>query len=775
MSISNTKILITGSAGMLGSSMITVLREEGYEIYPTDKNIEKGIEYLDVREYDQVLKWATRLQPDFIFHLAAETDLEVCENDRYYAYATNTIGTQNVALICKKLGIKMVYICTAGIFDGKKEGFYNEFDEANPLSVYGQSKLEGGKIVREVLDQYFVCRPSWMIGGGAKDKKFVGKILKQIRDGQKDIYAVDDKFGTPTYTKDFCKNLAQLIKTEYYGVYNMVCRGSASRYDIAKEIVKVLNYPDINVHSVHSDYFAKTYPVNRPRSEMLDNFMLELRNLNQMRNWREIIAEYIEENFSEMIHKTAENNMIKQSSDKKKIIILGAGLAGLSCAYKLLQQGAEVVILEKNKEVGGLARTVKYKDFLFDFSAHRFVCNDHELLDEMKTIMKDNFVKRLKRSRILMWNRWFTYPFELSELILYMPKFLAVRAIIDYVIALIRQKINPIKIISFKDWFIASFGKTLYKTNCMPYASKHWRVDPSEIASEWGIARSPANFNLKTILKDLFSKKRASDLEENNPYPDADSFWYPKRGGCGVLAERLADEVKNLGGTICAEVEIKSININSQSEVKYKKYGKEYVLTADNIVSTIPVNKLVDILFPKVPEVIHTHLSKLKYLNTIFVNVIINRPKISDDSWLYFPHSSDDVVFVRAVEFKNWSDDMAPKDKTSLCLDISAMANEKNWTDNNDRELIERCRDGLLKSKIINRPEELEEGFVMKIPYTYPIFDLSYSQNLKPVINHLEDSGKLFLLGRTGRFTYANMDDVVRNSFRLASKLMNNI
>ena len=106
MSILNTKILITGSAGMLGSSMIPVLRAEGYEIYPTDKNIEKGIEHLDVREYNQVLEWATRLQPDFIFHLAAETDLEICENDRYHAYITNTIGTQNVALVCKKLSIK---------------------------------------------------------------------------------------------------------------------------------------------------------------------------------------------------------------------------------------------------------------------------------------------------------------------------------------------------------------------------------------------------------------------------------------------------------------------------------------------------------------------------------------------------------------------------------------------------------------------------------------------------------------------------------------------
>ena len=162
---------------MLGSAMVPVLRGEGHEVYPTDIRIEDGIEYLDVRDYQQVFDWAKKINPDFILHLAAETNLEVCENDPHHAYLTNTISTQNVALVCKNLDIKMVYICTAGIFDGEKDTFYNEFDEVTPLSVYGKSKYEGEKIVKETLDKYFVFRPGWMIGGGKKDKKFVGKII----------------------------------------------------------------------------------------------------------------------------------------------------------------------------------------------------------------------------------------------------------------------------------------------------------------------------------------------------------------------------------------------------------------------------------------------------------------------------------------------------------------------------------------------------------------------------------------------------------------------
>jgi len=765
------KILLTGAAGMLGSSMIPILKEAGHEIYATDKNPEVGVDFLDVRDYGRVLELSTELQPDFIFHLAAETDLEICENDPHYAYDTNTIGTQNVALICKKLRIKMVYICTAGIFDGEKDAFYNEFDEAIPLSVYGKSKYEGEKFVKNLLDEYFIFRPGWMIGGGKKDKKFIGKLIQQIRAGAKEIYAVDDKFGTPTYTNDLSKNILKVVETEFYGVYHAVCRGSASRYDVACEMIRIMNRPDIKVKVVHSDFFAKDYPVNRPQSEMLDNFMLELRGLNQMRNWRDILPEYLEANFSDLINKKdpAENAAIK-----KKVIILGAGLAGLSCAYKLLQRGAEVVVIEKENAVGGLSRTIRYKNFNFDFSAHRFVGRDKALIEEMKMIMEDNFTRRSKRSRIFMWGHWLNYPFELGNLLIYMPKGLAVMALIDYCRTLVKEKLKPTKIVSFKDWFIASFGHTLYKTNCEPYASKHWRMDPSQIASEWGEARSPASFNLKTIIKDLLTKSQASKLEEDNPYPDADSFYYPKRGGVGAIANRLAEEVRNLGGEIYLSAEAKKIDLqgNKGVIVEFAKDGEIRKISGDLAVSSIPVNKLVESISPAVPENIKTHLSKLRYLNSIFINVIINRQKISDDSWLYFPQSQDEVVFVRAVEFKNWSDTMAPEDKTSLCLDISCLAEESIWQDNNDRELIEKAREGLLKTNIISKAEDMEEAFVIKVPYTYPIYDLSYSKNLKPVIDHLEEAGRLKLLGRTGKFRYYNMDDVIKDGFEVAEEIM---
>jgi len=292
------KILVTGAAGMLGSTLVPILRKKGHRVYPTDIDLsDKGMKLLDVREIKQVENWVKKVSPNLIMHLAAETDLEKCEDDPNHAYLTNTVGVQNVALLCEHKKIPLVYIGTAGVFDGKKKGFYNEFDVPNPINIYGKSKLAGERIIEKLLTKYYIVRAGWMMGGGKKDKKFVAKIMKQINEGAKKIHAVTDKLGTPTYTVDFSKCISRLILTEYYGLYHIVCSGEGTRYDVAKEILKILDRKDIKLIPVTSRFFSKTYPAPRPRSEMMENLMLELRGMNTMRSWKEGLKEYLELNF----------------------------------------------------------------------------------------------------------------------------------------------------------------------------------------------------------------------------------------------------------------------------------------------------------------------------------------------------------------------------------------------------------------------------------------------------------------------------------------------
>lgn len=287
------KILITGAAGMLGSTLCPILRAKGHELFSTDICIsDMNVEYLDVRDYQQVKEVIGRTKPEMVMHLAAETDVDKCEIDPYQAYLSNTIGTQNVALTCQKSGLRMVYISTIGVFYGNKVEPYTEFDEPNPINIYGKSKLGGENAVRNLLCEYYIIRAGWMMGGGPnKDKKFVGKIIRQL-DQTKQLKAVIDKVGSLTYTLDFSRCLTELIETERYGLYHCTNKGVASRFEIAKKIADYLGKSDITIDEVTSAYFP--LPAPRARSEASRNYMLDLLGMNRMRYWDEALKEYVE-------------------------------------------------------------------------------------------------------------------------------------------------------------------------------------------------------------------------------------------------------------------------------------------------------------------------------------------------------------------------------------------------------------------------------------------------------------------------------------------------
>jgi dTDP-4-dehydrorhamnose reductase len=294
------RVLITGSAGMLGSAVYPAFVEAGYDTVATDLNPrpvgDLPMGRLDVRDFPALDAAVERERPDLVLHLAAETDLETSENNPDHAYLTNTVGTQYAAITCQRRGLPMVYISTAGVFDGAvRDRPYTEFDAPNPINVYGDSKYQGERIVQTLVPQHYVIRAGWMVGGADRDHKFVAKIADQLRKGAKTIYAVTDKLGTPTYTRDFARNLLALVRTPYYGLYHMACQGRGSRFDVARELLDYYGRDDVTVEPVTSDFFAETFPAPRPYSEMMRNYMLELRGMNLMRPWQEALRDYLDQ------------------------------------------------------------------------------------------------------------------------------------------------------------------------------------------------------------------------------------------------------------------------------------------------------------------------------------------------------------------------------------------------------------------------------------------------------------------------------------------------
>lgn len=297
------KVLITGCGGMLGNAVYPYFLKHCKSVLATDKEVkEPWLQPLDVRDAAGVEALFNRFQPDLVLHLAAETDLEFCEANPEVATAVNATATRHIAELSHARGATLVYISTAGVFDGEKQGNYTDQDQPKPIMVYGQTKFDGENHMRAVNGAYYVVRAGWMVGGGpAKDHKFVSKILEQIGEGRTTLHAVDDRWGTPTYTHDFANNLFRLLDTEAYGTYHMVCSGSGTRYDVAKEIVAICGRNDITVEAVGSEYFAALYFAPRPRSEMLLNANLNRLDINLMRPWQVALREYIRAEYSHLL------------------------------------------------------------------------------------------------------------------------------------------------------------------------------------------------------------------------------------------------------------------------------------------------------------------------------------------------------------------------------------------------------------------------------------------------------------------------------------------
>jgi dTDP-4-dehydrorhamnose reductase len=289
------KIYIAGSGGMLGEAFYSQFNND-YTLKCTDKDVnEEWLSFLDFRDLDAYKKDVEAFKPDYLFHLGAYTDLEYCEKNVDDTYLTNTISVENAVYIANALDIPLLYISTAGIFDGNKD-LYDDWDEPNPLGVYARSKYMGERYVVENTKRFLVCRAGWMMGAGPKkDKKFIQKLMKQIKEGNKELYIVDDKDGTPTFTHDFAKNVKALIENEYWGLYNMVCGGQTSRLEVAHELLSLLELTnEIKINVVNSDYFKDIYFAERPPCERLDNRKLKLRNINLMQDWKVALKEYID-------------------------------------------------------------------------------------------------------------------------------------------------------------------------------------------------------------------------------------------------------------------------------------------------------------------------------------------------------------------------------------------------------------------------------------------------------------------------------------------------
>jgi len=271
------RLLVLGAAGQLGSAICTILSDE-FDVIPATRI------QTDITSLPQLRVLVAEAKPDVIINSAAYTDVDGCELNPDKAFLVNALGARNVAIVAREAGAKLVHISTDYVFDGCKGSPYLEFDQPNPINVYGASKLLGETLVREQTHRFFIIRTAWLYGKTGKN--FVKTMLSLARE-QKEIRVVNDQWGTPTCVEDLARQIGKLIQTELYGTYHCTSQGSCTWYEFAQEIFRLAKV-DIQIKPITSEEFPR--PAKRPKNSVLENYMLKLQGLDIMPPWREALA-----------------------------------------------------------------------------------------------------------------------------------------------------------------------------------------------------------------------------------------------------------------------------------------------------------------------------------------------------------------------------------------------------------------------------------------------------------------------------------------------------
>ncbi len=435
-------------------------------------------------------------------------------------------------------------------------------------------------------------------------------------------------------------------------------------------------------------------------------------------------------------------------------LILGAGLAGLTCAHELTRAGVAVTVLEKLPVVGGLARNVSYGGGRFDLGGHRFFTPKQELVDWLRGLVGDSLRQVGRKSRIRLGGRYFDYPLRPFNALSGFGLAGSARILADYAASRLRRALTTGEEVSFEDWVVRRFGRRLFDIYFGPYTEKVWGLSCREISAEWAAQRIQLLNLSDAVVRALWRR-------EDGPKTYAQSFWYPA-GGIGVIGETLAACVREAGGVVRTDCAVERVTVRDGRVAEVAAGGENW--SADVVISTIPLTQLGHLVGAPADA-----LSLLSYRAIRCVYLVLAMPQVTDDSWIYFPERG--IVFGRSHEPRNWGADLAPPGGTSLCLEVFCHEGDEVWQCD-ERELAARCIDDLARLGLI-QAAQVTGAFSEHVPHAYPVYRVGFRQPLRAVLDHVQTVGNLHVLGRTGAYRYHNMDQVAEAALDLARKLVN--
>jgi protoporphyrinogen oxidase len=438
-------------------------------------------------------------------------------------------------------------------------------------------------------------------------------------------------------------------------------------------------------------------------------------------------------------------------SGKEKIIVLGAGIGGLSAGYFLARTGRyDVIVLEKAPLIGGLCASFEHNNFVLDYGAHKIYSVIPGVLDEIEALMGDRLLRVPKKNRLFLQGHLVDYPLKLGNLasVLGLGTFLKIG--IGYALELVRGLFKRGEPRSYEEYMISRFGRPAYELVFEPLADKVWG-QPAGLHPEMARARVPASGGLEVILKLLGLKKETAET-------NAEFFFYP-RAGFGDFPQAMREYIEDAGGQVLVNADVRELVQQDGKIVAVcgKIAGDVTELPTDYLVSSIPLPVLGNLIFGEADSTFPQVVDALEFRHLVMVYVFVERPLVLEDQWIFFPER--EYVFSRIFEQKQMNPELGPPDQTAICCDFTCDEDGWQWQAS-DETLAEKTIAGLVKAGFIE-PDQVQGSMVKRVRNFYPRYDLNYVEKMQTVSRKLQQIKNLLLTGRIGMYNYNNSDHCV--------------
>ncbi len=460
----------------------------------------------------------------------------------------------------------------------------------------------------------------------------------------------------------------------------------------------------------------------------------------------------------------------------KKIIIIGAGVSGLSAAWELSNLGYKTTIIESDKQIGGLAKSVVMEDYILDIGPHSFFTEDKEVYDRVISLFKgEESAMPYSKRRVKMYFRgkYVDYPLSVKSVLFQMgiiSPFLSTFSFLkSYIKDLIsRKNKSPDRKLTVEEWAIENFGKYLFLNFFKPYTEQFWKIKTSELSHR--VIPSSKKMDFAKTLKHLLIKKYLEisrrepgnlSLVERESLPS----YYPKKG-FGDIPVRIGKEILKKNNEIFTNCTVEKIFFEDES-IKIKT--NKNVFIGDHVISTIPLNQVIKKINPEPPEPVLTSSQKLDYLSLILVYIITKKRNVLNCQYCYYINKP----YNRISEMNFFSEETSPKDENLLAVEISCHYKDSTWQ-LTDEKLFNLCIESMKNDKILD-PSEVINFKVLKFPSVYPIYRKDYDKNLDTVKSYFSNTKNFSSIGRQGQFFYGDIDQMIRVGFDTARKIAKKI